>query len=50
MARRRRASKEPDDGDGGWLRPREMGLFKDVDPVYGEQHQAAHAASVVKAA
>jgi hypothetical protein len=20
--------KEPDDGDGGWLRPREVGLFK----------------------
>jgi hypothetical protein len=20
--------KEPDDGDGGWLRPKEVGLFK----------------------
>jgi hypothetical protein len=24
----------PDDGDGGWLRPKEVGLFKHVDPVY----------------
>jgi hypothetical protein len=22
--------KEPDDGDGGWLRPKEVGLFKEA--------------------
>jgi hypothetical protein len=38
--------KEPDDGDGGWLRPKEMGLFKHVDPVYGAQHQAKFAAEM----
>jgi hypothetical protein len=36
MARRRSTSYLPDDGDGGWLRLREMGFFKDMDPVYGE--------------
>jgi hypothetical protein len=34
--------KAADDGDGGWLPPKEVGLFKNVDPVYGEQDQAAH--------
>jgi hypothetical protein len=24
--------KKPDDGDGGWLRPKEVGLFKHMDP------------------
>jgi hypothetical protein len=24
--------KAPDDGNGGWVRPREVGLFKNVDP------------------
>jgi hypothetical protein len=24
--------KAPDDGDGGWLRPKEVGVFKHVDP------------------
>jgi hypothetical protein len=32
--------KAPDDGVGGWLRPKEVGLSKHVDPVYGVQHQA----------
>jgi hypothetical protein len=38
--------KEPDDGDGGWLRPKEVGLFKHVDPVYGEQHRAKFEATM----
>jgi hypothetical protein len=33
--------KTPDDDNGGWVRPKEVDLFKNVDPVYGEQHQAA---------
>jgi hypothetical protein len=35
--------KKPDDGDGGWLRPKEVGLFKHVDPeqvMREAQHQA----------
>jgi hypothetical protein len=38
--------KKPDDGDGGWLRPKEVGMFKHVDPVYGAQHQAKFAADM----
>jgi hypothetical protein len=38
--------KKPDDGDGGWLRPKEVGMFKHVDPVYGVQHQAKFAAEM----
>jgi hypothetical protein len=32
--------KKPDDGDGGWLRPKEVGLFKHMDPeqVMREAH------------
>jgi hypothetical protein len=38
--------KKPDDGNGSWLRPKEAGLFKHVDPVYGAQHQAKFAAEM----
>jgi hypothetical protein len=38
--------KAPDDDDGGWLPPKEVGLFKHVDPVYVDQHQAAFAAAM----
>jgi hypothetical protein len=41
MARRKAPPrKEPDDGDGGWLRPKEMGLFKDPEQVMREAHRA----------
>ena len=35
--------KAPDDGVGGWLRPKEVGLFKEKDPeqvMREAQHQA----------
>jgi hypothetical protein len=41
--------KKPDDGNGGWVRPEEVGLFKHVDPeeVRREaQHQAEFAAEM----
>jgi hypothetical protein len=38
--------KAPDDDNGSWVRPKEVGLFKHVDPVYGEQHQAAFKAAM----
>jgi hypothetical protein len=38
--------KAPDDDNGGWVRPKEVGLFKHVDPVYGEQHQSAFKATM----
>jgi hypothetical protein len=38
--------KESDDGNGGWVRPEEVGLFRHVDPVYGAQHQAKFAADM----
>ena len=41
--------KESDDGNGGWVRPEEVGLFKHVDPeeVRREaQHQAEFAAEM----
>jgi hypothetical protein len=40
--------KKPDDGDGGWLRPKEVGMFKkDPEQVRREaQHQAAFEAKM----
>jgi hypothetical protein len=35
--------KKPDDGDGGWLRPKEVGLFKEMtasDTVSGHHFQS----------
>jgi hypothetical protein len=36
--------KESDDGNGGWVRPKEVGLFKHVDPeeVRRETHELFH--------
>jgi hypothetical protein len=36
-------SKEPDDGNGGWVRPKEVGLFKEApvsDTVSGHHFQS----------
>jgi hypothetical protein len=39
LTRRRRARSEPGDGNGGWLRPKEMGLIKGET---SKETEAAH--------
>jgi hypothetical protein len=49
MASQEPERKAPDDGDGGWLRPKEVGIFKKGDPeqvMKEAQHQAEFAAEM----